>query len=262
MIKLDYFDLISDEPITVENVGSIICPKLSDIKKLNYYTYCSYIQIFKITPDDYFEELENKFNIKIPIEEFAGMTKFDLLMTDTSLLQSVVDAFNFFFTDEVYFDGDQLHFVVYTTNENGEENVVGYISRDNYSDIVNIILQRINIEIDDNEVDDLSKIKSKRGRKILEKIREGRKKMKKAKEKSSNGKQQSLANIISSVAAYSKNTNYIQIWDLTIYQLYDLFSRLNIIDQYNIASRSVSVWGDEKKQFKYGVWNDNIHERN
>ena len=183
-------------------------------------------------------------------------------MTDTSLLQSVVDAFNFFFTDEVYFDGDQLHFVVYTTNENGEENVVGYISRDNYSDIVNIILQRINIEIDDNEVDDLSKIKSKRGRKILEKIREGRKKMKKAKEKSSNGKQQSLANIISSVAAYSKNTNYIQIWDLTIYQLYDLFSRLNIIDQYNIASRSVSVWGDEKKQFKYGVWNDNIHERN
>lgn len=85
--------------------------------------------------------------------------------------------------------------------------------------------------------------------------------MKKAKEQAGGGKHQSMANIISSVAAFCPNMNYVQIWDLTVYELYDLFSRLNIIDQYNISSTSVSVWGDEKKQFKFGVWNDNIHEK-
>lgn len=258
MIKLDYFDLISEEPIFVENVGSILCPKLSDIRKINYYTYCSYIQALKITPEDYFDVLEEKANVKVPIETIMEITKFDLLMSDSMLLQSVIDAFNFFFVEDVYFDPNQVMFVV---SENDDENIIGYITKDNYVDVVNIILQRINIEIDENEVDDLSKVKNKRGKKILEKIREGRKKMKKAKEKSSDEKKQSLANIISSVAAFCSNINYTQIWSLTVYQLYDLFSRLNIIDKYNISSTSVSVWGDEKKQFKFGVWNDNIYDK-
>lgn len=261
MIKLDYFDLISRNPIEIENVGSIRCPLLSDVDEIKYYTYCSYIQALKITPDDYFDNLETKYGIKVPVEQIMEITKFDLLVSDTDLLQVVVNALNFFLVEEVYFDSDQMNFVVYTTNENDEENIVGYISRENYSDVINIILQRINIEVDDNEVDDLSKVKSKRGRKIFEKIREGRKKMKKAKEQSSGGKHQSMANVISSVVAFCPNMNYVQIWDLTVYELYDLFSRLNIIDQYNISSTSVSVWGDEKKQFKFGVWNDNIHEK-
>lgn len=261
MIKLDYFDLISRKPIEIENVGSIRCPLLSDIDDIKYYTYCSYIQALKITPDDFFDNLEEKYGIKVPVDQIIEITKFDLILSDGSLLQEIVDAFNFFFVEEVYFDPEQMVFVVCTMNDCEEENIVGYISRNNYSDIVNIILQRINIEVDENEVDDLSKVKSKRGRKIFEKIREGRKKMKKAKEQADGGKHQSMANIISSVAAFCPNMNYVQIWDLTVYELYDLFSRLNIIDQYNISSTSVSVWGDEKKQFKFGVWNDNIHEK-
>ena len=254
MIKLDYFDLISRKPIEIENVGSIRCPLLSDIDDIKYYTYCSYIQALKITPDDFFDNLEEKYGIKVPVDQIMEITKFDLILSDGSLLQEIVNAFNFFFVEEVYFDPEQMVFVICTMNDCEEENIVGYISRDNY-------LQRINIEVDENEVDDLSKVKSKLGRKIFEKIREGRKKMKKAKEQAVGEKHQSMANIISSVAAFCPNMNYVQIWDLTVYELYDLFSRLNIIDQYNISSTSVSVWGDEKKQFKFGVWNDNIHEK-
>ena len=259
MIKLDYFDLISNNPFFVESVGSIKCPRLSDVRKINYQEYCSYISALKITPDDYFENIEKQFGIKIPVEEILEITKFDLIMSDNSILQSVLNSFNFFFVEDVYFDMEKASFVVFV-EEHDEQHIVGHITRENYVDVVNIILQRINIEIDDNEIDDLSKVKSKRGRKIFEKIREGREKMKKVKENSSEGKTQSLANIISSVSAFSPNTNYVQIWDLTVYQLYDLFSRLNVIDRYGISSTSVSIWGDEKKQFKFGAWNDNFHD--
>ncbi len=64
----------------------------------------------------------------------------------------------------------------------------------------------------------------------------------------------SLPNIISSVAVRSLSLNWINIWDITIYQLFNEFERLQIIDQYDIASTQVSVWGDKEKKFKFGAW--------
>ena len=87
MIKLDYFDLISRKPIEIENVGSIRCPLLSDIDDIKYYTYCSYIQALKITPDDFFDNLEEKYGIKVPVDQIMEITKFDLILSDGSLLQ-------------------------------------------------------------------------------------------------------------------------------------------------------------------------------
>ena len=86
MIKLDYFDLISRKPIEIENVGSIRCPLLSDIDDIKYYTYCSYIQALKITPDDFFDNLEEKYGIKVPVDQIMEITKFDLILSDGSLL--------------------------------------------------------------------------------------------------------------------------------------------------------------------------------
>lgn len=263
MIKLDYFDLISDEPITIENVGSIKCPYLKDIKNISYFTYSSFVHCLMLTPQVYFDELEKK-GVKVDDETFLFTTKYDLLTLDNALFLSVLRALNFFFVESVvvnekkYIDESVLEF--HTINE--KNNIVGVINEDNYSSIVNVILQMLSVDIEKDDVEDLSKVKNKRGKKIYEKILKGRRAMKKAKENASNStKRQSLPNIISSVAAFSNNTNYTQIWDLTIYQLYDLFNRLNLIDQYNITSTSVSVWGDEKKQFKTGSWNDNFHDK-
>lgn len=260
MYKLDYFDLISPNPLRVDKIGSIICPKLSDISRISYFTYGLYVSSLSLTPEKYFENME-KYGLEVDAETILKTTKFDLIKLDKDFAKTVENALNFFFVEKVFYDSENEIFVL--VNQESEDlnsgTVVGIIGKQNYNTILSFILQRLYINQDENEVDDLSKVKSKRGKKIYEKILKGRKQMRQAKEKNGNN-ELTLPNIISSVAAFSNNTNYSQIWDLTIYQLFDMFNRLQLIDQYNIQSTQVSVWGDKEKQFKIGLWNKNIYE--
>lgn len=260
MYKLDYFDLISPEPIRVDKVGSIKCPQLSEIAKISYFTYGLYVSSLSLTPEKYFESME-KYGLKVDAETILKTTKFDLVQLDKDFAKTIESALNFFFVEKVFYDSENKIFVL--INQDSEDSnsgtIVGIIGKENYNTIINFILQRLYISKDENEIDDLSKIKSKRGKKIYEKILKGRKQMRQAKEKSGDN-ELTLPNIISSVAAFSNNTNYSQIWDLTIYQLFDMFDRLQLIDQYSIQSTQVSVWGDKEKQFKIGLWNKNIYE--
>jgi len=135
----------------------------------------------------------------------------------------------------------------------------GIINSKNYYDVLDIILQRVHITPDNTEVTDITKIKNKRGLKIYKRLQ----KVKREFKKSSGGNPDlSLPNIISSVAVRSLSLNWINIWDITIYQLFNEFERLQIIDQYDIASTQVSVWGDKEKKFKFGAWSSNIYNKN
>ena len=94
------------------------------------------------------------------------------------------------------------------------------------------------------EVDDLSKVKNKRGLRNYLKIHKGRKKFNK---KTGGNSSLTLPNIISSVAAKSNNLNWNTIWDITVFQLFDAFERLQIIDQYDVFSTQVAVWETKKR---------------
>lgn len=226
---------------------------------LSFDIYYSLLNSLLITPEDYFENLEKTLGIEVPLEVIIETKKFDLVLTDDRIMKRILDAFNFFFVENVKFNTKESRFDVYIETENNQEVTVGYITENIYNEVVDVILQRVAIKVNDDSID-LEKVKNKRGLKIFKKILEGRRNLKKAKANSKENKEQSLSNIISSIAAYSPNTNYIDVWDLTIYEAQDLFNRLTIIDQYNINSTSTSVWGDEKKQFKIGAWHMCLHE--
>ena len=66
---------------------------------------------------------------------------------------------------------------------------------------------------------------------------------------------------IAAVAAKSENTNWENIWNITIFQLFDLYDRLRIIDSYDIASAQVAAWGDKENKFKFGLWSKNIYDK-
>ena len=71
----------------------------------------------------------------------------------------------------------------------------------------------------------------------------------------------SIPNIISSVAAKSASLNINSIWDITLFQLYDQFNRLQNNDAYSINSMRVAAWGDEKKTFDYALWYKNMFDK-
>ena len=113
--------------------------------------------------------------------------------------------------------------------------------------MIDIIMQRINIENKRQEKKNL-KIKNKIAEKLLEKMKKGESQKKKNDEKTS------MANIISSLSSHHQSLNIVNIWNLTVYQLYDQFSKTRINDTYKISSRSISIGGDKDKKFDDMLW--------
>lgn len=257
MVKLDYFDCISPLPLVLQNVGSVISPKLSDVAKISYYVYAQYVSALRMTPEDFYDkQLKEK---EVDFEYVFTSTKFDLILYNEQFREIITAALNFFFLEHFEFYPEYRAFLLTEKDSGGDLKVKGVIDQNNYADVVDIILQRIHITPDETEVDDISKVKNKLGLKIYEKIMKGRKRMRKAK---SNDPDLTLPNIIAATAAKSLSLNWNTIWDITVFQLFDIFERLQIIDSYEIASSQVATWGDKDNKFKFGQWMSNIYDKN
>lgn len=256
-MKLDYFDLISPLPLDLVGIGRIKSPKLIEIADISYHVYAQYVSYLRMTPDDYVD------TFKIEDSDIELYTKFDIIVYDSNFRNMIKNALNFFFIENFEWFDEYQSFICTQeiVRENGDQELLakGIINSKNYFDVFDIILQRIHITPDKTEVTDISKIKNKRGLKIYKRMQQVKRKFKKT---SGGNPDLSLPNIISSVAVRSLSLNWINIWDITIYQLFNEFERLHIIDQYDIASTQVSVWGDKEKKFKFAAWSSNIYNEN
>lgn len=177
-------------------------------------------------------------------EEKSKIQVFDLLLANKQsalLLQNVV---NFFMAETVTYSPNDHNFIV---QEQG--NTVGIITKDNYPGLCDLICQRNCIRWNPSE--DLSKVKSKKAREIMQKLQKGR--SEKAKKSKSDANME-LGNIISAVANKSQSLNILNIWDLTVYQLWDCFSRLSNNTIYHIQSMSAATWGNKDHSFDAAAW--------
>ncbi len=99
--------------------------------------------------------------------------------------------------------------------------------------------------------EDLTNIKNKKALEIAKKLKQGRA-QKNAAAKPDDDME--LGNIISAVAGKSQTLNLLNIWDLTVFQLWDSFFRLSSNNLYAIQSMSVAAWGDKDKHFDAASW--------
>ena len=53
-LKLNYFELISPDPVRIQNVGGILSPTLKDISKIGINTYQFYLNIILMDLKTYF----------------------------------------------------------------------------------------------------------------------------------------------------------------------------------------------------------------
>ena len=94
----------------------------------------------------------------------------------------------------------------------------------------------------------------------MKKLQKGR--AVKAKQSKSD-KNMELGNIISAVANKSHSLNILNIWDLTVFQVWDCFLRLSNNSIYDIQSMSVAAWGNKDNYFDANAWYkkiDNINQ--
>lgn len=234
-ISINYFDLLSPDPIQVQNIGGVISPKLRDIASIGYNTYQYYLSILL---------LDLKTDDSLFTEEKMQMSIFELLISNLQSRELLQNILNFFMKENVVYSPEHNGFIV-----KDNDKIIGIISKNEYPTLCDLIYQRNHIKT--NKEEDLSKAKNKKALEIMKKLQKGRSEKAKQAKVDQN---MELGNIISAVANKSQSLNILNIWDLTVFQLWDCFTRLSNNNLYKIQAMSVAAWGDKDHHFDSTAW--------
>lgn len=269
-MTLDYYTLLCPEPISL-SIGTLKQPTLRDIGKITYEKFSMFQVYLKMTPEIYFEKLNEDRGKKVwdslSDEQKSSISLFDVILTEEVVKYVYLEIFNFFFVERVIFRNNI--FVVIDTNdyitkpedlELTDNNIKGVITSNNIYELLDILQQVCCIK-SNNALDTVKpKFKNKKAKRLYEK-------MLKAKD-AENKKMEindyynlKLPNIISAVATKNAGLNIVNIWDSTLFQLYDQFKKTQNDDAHYLNVVRVAVWGDEKNQFDKSLWYKNTYDK-
>lgn len=269
-MKLGYFTLLCPAPIQL-SIGRIKPPKLYEIGELGYDRFRMYQVYLGLTAENYYKYLDKEqyesFWENMPDDQKDDFTLYDVILLEEPLRNMFVEIFNFFFIERVIFK-DNLFFILGVENSDISDDdidieddiVIGIINPQTFKDVVSIIQQICCIEKDDILDDEKPKFKNAKARKIYEKMKSAKKK-EDDKKKEKMFLNMSLPNLISATAAKITGLNIVNIWDATLFQVYDQFRREQSGDAYYINSLRVAVWGDEENKFDSSLWYTNTFEK-
>ena len=245
ILRLSYFELLSPDPVKLPGAGAITAPTLREISAIGYDTYQNYLAFLLMDVETYFTMTGLGETYKALSEaEKDQLHIFDLLLLNEAATALLENALDFFLKETVRYSPEELCF---TVRADGRD--TGRITKENYSRVCGCILLRSCIRTDQRE--DLSNVKSKKALEIMKKLRKGRQEQSR---QAKADKNLELANILSAVANRSPSLNILTIWDLTVFQLWDCFSRLTNNSIYDIQSMSVAAWGNKDHSFDAAAW--------
>ena len=265
-MRLDYGTQLSPVPITL-SIGTLRKPTLKEISQITFDRFSFYEFFLKLSPETYYTKLRKEndgeaFWDSLTEEEQDKITIYNIIEEDEKIRSTYVEIFNFFFVETViYQEGFFILLKENTAIDNPDkikrEQVRGAIAKDNFSQVMSLLQQICCIYNEEESLDDM-KFKNNLARKLMEKMLKAKKKEQETKKSDLN---LTIPNIISSLANKHPSLNYVNIWDLTIFQLLDAFNRTQANSMYDIDSTRVSVWGDEKKTFDISLWYKNNYDK-
>ena len=254
-MKFNYEDLISGEPIFVEGVGHLRSPYLRELKPttgIGYELYSMYLSILEWDKNAFIKLITMGRNFdKEIIEKLEQADIFDLavLKNQGELLRS---AMAFFIVEEIEWNHDE-HVYIVKTKEDAPK-IVGCIDRDNFEEVRKKILALNYIEV--KEPKKAIKHSSQKSKELWEQTQQF---LAEQKTKTAEDRRYVLGNIISKLCAADCGYTLLNIYDLTIYQLYDQFFQYGYLRATGIGEAMYSHWGGDK--FDYMGWLNPILEK-
>lgn len=242
MLNEQHMRLLRGKPIKVGliNVYPWTLGEIDDFGESNYNIFISLL----LTNKDKLSEVEGIDKDALSeISDYEAMCGLVLGNKDTEriMLSGLTKTFN----TDVSFDAYNGFFIKY--------NETSVYLNGLYKDIQKVI-EAQNV-LNANNKSDFNPA-NKAAKKMYEKIIERRNKVLKKQKKD---KGSSLSDIISVVSTYKDGLNLNNIWDLTVYQLYDHYFRLLIWDDYRVSSIHLPHM-DEKDRKKIKHWSLPIKE--
>jgi hypothetical protein len=225
--------LTKGSPIKIENVGTLYPLTLGEISDIGEMEYNKMIYSFSLKKE--------MFNIENEISQFELTLLYCRQDEDfrNLFLESV-----FVFTKETLniFDENNTCFFYFGSLE--EERFVGIKE---FDEIVQII-KRQNF-INDKEKEEEFNPTSEKAKELIDKLKYFRQRVKEKNQE----KGLDLSDIISIVAAHSGNINIFNVWDLTVFQLYSLYIRLMMKENFGLEYAKY-IQGEDPKNLKLDHW--------
>lgn len=238
MLKISPYQLLrgAETKIQINPNCYLRQPTLGDIVDLSYDKYQEFLTTFLVKKSDLLKSLGTEDG-----PEFDQYSIYDIMLLIPELRVNLLDALAFFVCGTVtagerviYVDGHPL-------------------SAQDLHDIAAAVAKISYIESDDESQHVFA---SEQSRRLWEKMQKGKRELKKAKNGDSN---MELINLISALAARGTGYDLFNIWDLTVYQLYDQFARTNVNVQMDIYSSRWATWG--KDDFDVSMWYHNLTQK-
>ena len=209
--------LLAGMTIDINNLGVLTPLKLKEITNIGESNYNELLSVLLI----------DKSNIEgLNDQEICNL---ELLMVysyqNIEFREKVLKSLKLFLGNEFFMSNEGLFYCRKLISDNYGlfvyKNLV--LDKDPFDDFQYVLKKANHIE---NKKEDEIIPGNERARKFMEKLKLSKQNIKKP-------ETMNLHSIISGIAWKSNNTNIINIFDLTIYQLYDAYHRLENIDNYH-----------------------------
>lgn len=248
-MKFRYEDLISGDSIPADGIGHIRSPFLRELKPtsgIGIWTYNLYLNLLVWEKDEIlnFLKVSSGKALKALEQSKEKLSAFDMMTLIDAARELLLQAMAFFMDEDLEWDVRKREFIAKAAGT-GEE--VGRITRQNFDDVRDMMLQvnYINLSHSTKPV----KYSSKKAQALWEKVQ---KHLKDNAAKSSEDKRMQLGNIISKMSCVSIGYTLLNIYDLTIFQLYDQFFQYGYLRAMGISDMAFSNHGG--KEFDVQAW--------
>lgn len=266
--------LLSGSSIKVDNI-ELFPYTVEEIKDYGYSKYMMNLQWLSITVDDFIKsvlDIEKRMLLEV---EKSKLKTFDFYtkLGGQEMLEGLMEALAMIFkTDDVRLIDERtiavdfLNKGILEEDEEGElvlneevlnslnEEEIVLVNRDNFDKIVEAvkILNYLKKPSDKNSREENPADEATR--QLLEQMKQNEEKVKKAKQRQNeNGEddeETDISDIISAVTVKSNSISKLNVWKLTLFQLYDEYARLELIDNYDFSIKAMMA-GAEKIDLKH-----------
>lgn len=228
--KMDKLRLLSGLPIDM-GFYKLYPPKLIEVADIGEDVYKSYLASLVFNKEDVkFENISEK--------DLESISTFDIIMVNCNSNKDyrcqIESALRFFIKEEVHFSSNGNVGLFYM----GEILDERFITRDNFEDLKAALRQICCIEAVEDEYDLNIEDEEEKKRIIEIKKRQKKAKQRELAENGMSSDDLELSDLISALCGASFNLSITDVWDLTMYQFYDQFKRVKLVDDYKIQVQS------------------------
>lgn len=239
-MKLNYEELLSGDLIYIDGVGHVKSPKLKELNPtsgIGMWKYNLYLNILSWDKEEFLRFIRAAGHRSFRalddprVEVFNAMT----LFKDTrELLQN---AMAFFINEKLEWDSEKKNYVI--TNDAGAD--IGIISRNNFEEVRDALLQLNYINV--NKKEEQIKHSSKKSEELWKIVQ---KNLKEQAKKEPQNDDLRFGNVISKLCSVGIGYTLLNVYDLTVFQLYDQFFQYGYLRAMDLNERAFTIHGGDK----------------